>query len=207
MRRLQLSAATHASLEHVLRPLDGYCRRLLRGRVATRASTRVPPRHQLYRATTKSPIVPHECGSSPSSTRLPPRRRRTSSSCRCCRPTTHVSHRFMHRLVEDCKHPAAHGLGSRSALVDLVSTFIYLSTASCVAKEKAWWAHPFTSAAVTHHHYPCRHYRALHPPACIPLRHPATPFQRSLTQACALWNKWNAPSMVVSFPRRLGAKL
>ena len=30
-----------------------------------------------------------------------------------------------------------------------------------------------------------------------------TPFQRSLTQACALWNKWNAPSMVVSFPRRL----
>ena len=30
-----------------------------------------------------------------------------------------------------------------------------------------------------------------------------TPFQRSLTQACALWNKWNAPSMVVSFPLRL----
>ena len=84
-----------------------------------------------------------------------------------------------------------------------MSTFIYLSTASCVAKEKAWWAHTFTSAAVTHHHYPCRHYRALHPPACIPLRHPATPFQRSLTQACALWNTWNAPSMVVSFPRRL----
>ena len=115
VRRLQLSAATHASLEHVLRPLDGYCRRLLRGRVATRASTRVPPRHQLYRATTKSPIVPHECGSSPSSTRLPPRRRRTSSSCRCCRPTTHVSHRFMHRLVGDCKHPAAHAPRSRES--------------------------------------------------------------------------------------------
>ena len=40
-----------APLRHVLRPLYGYCLRLLRGRVATRASTRMPPRRQLYRAT------------------------------------------------------------------------------------------------------------------------------------------------------------
>ena len=52
-------------------------------------------------------------------------------------------HLFEHRLVRR----------QRESVVGLLS--------SCRS-------HTFTSAAVTRHYYPCRHYRALHLPACMP---------------------------------------